>query len=522
MSDACMVTVRTADAVQTRFAGVGFHVSHHLHAVGKEHFEQVIGKRWRELNPSFARLTHMQGAGRDGLDTLAEQLLQLKRTGTEAYLATWDPEDAPEGPARAAYAKRIVDQLEYFIRERGASNVRHYCMTNELTLHRWADMVGDMPRFRDYHRHLFAELQRRRLDVRLLASDASPVENWHTIEWAAENMDDVTGIYGGHHYINSFSLDDPELYPWFLSKLKWGAGIARRRGKDFILGEFGCKQDGSVRDGIKMDVCIYFGTPQEPMVGIQMAEAVIAALNAGVYALGNWTFTDYPDEYRDDYVNKWGTFRWIGSDYSTRAHYYAYGLLTRFFRGPATVFAVGSGDPLVRAAAVRHHDAGTWSVVLLSRRDDDVRIDLAVDHGAPEAPLRKYVYDPEDVPFHPFGDLQQPEGKLALVDGRLSDELAAGTLVVYTTAYDERRPSAVRRLKVEARAEGGNYLTWRPNPEPGLCYYRIHGSAVPGFAPSVHNQVGTTVATDFTDREPAGACRYKVVAVDRSGNSGPS
>jgi len=518
MSDACKVTVRTADVVQRRFAGVGFHVSHHLHEVGREHFEHVIAKRWRELSPSFARLTHVQGTGPEGLDTLAEHLLRMKQTGTEVYLATWDPEDVPEGPARAAYAKRIVDQLEYLVRERGATNVRHYCMTNELSLHGWADMLDDMPKFRDYHRCLFDELEARKLDVQLLASDASPIEHWDTIEWAAQHMDDVTAIYGGHHYVNSFALEDPEFYPWFLSKLRWGSGIARSRGKDFILGEFGCKQDGSVRDGVKMDVCIYFGTPQEPMVGVQMAEAVIAALNAGICALGNWTFTDYPDEYRADYVNKWGTFRWIGDDYSTRAHYYAYGLLTRFFRGPATVFGVDTGDPLVRAAAVRHHEGGTWSIVLLNRRQDDVGIELCIDDGVPDAPFRKYVYDPQAVPFHPFGDLQQPEARLALENGRLRDELPAGTLVVYTTSYHEQAPCPVRGLTVEADAEGGNLLTWQANPEPDLCYYRIHRSAEPGLTPSVTNQIGTTVATDFADRQPP-QCQYKVVAVDSSGNA---
>ena len=30
-----------------------------------------------------------------------------------------------------------------------------------------------------------------------------------------------------------------------------------------------------------------------------------------------------------------GLFRWSGTDFSPRPHYYAYGLLTKFFRGPA-------------------------------------------------------------------------------------------------------------------------------------------------------------------------------------------
>ena len=87
-------------------------------------------------------------------------------------------------------------------------------------------------------------------------------------------------------------------------------------------------------NGTFRDVCIYFDTPQEPLVTLQLAEAVIAAMNAGVYALGYWTFMDVPDNYAPSYLNKWGLFRCSGSDRSTRAPDDGYALLTRYFRGP--------------------------------------------------------------------------------------------------------------------------------------------------------------------------------------------
>ena len=520
MTAACRMTVRTGEVVHPAFAGVGFHVSHHLHPTGKDHFDQVIAKRWRELNPSFARLTHMQRGNRQALDTLADHLLRLKDTGTEVYLATWDPEDTAEGAERAAYAKKIVDQLEYLVRERGATNVRHYCMTNELSLGKWAGLVHDLPKFRDYHRALLEELDARGLDVRLLATDASPLENWHTIEWATQNMDDITGIYGGHHYINGYDLDDETFYPWFLSNLKGGAGLARKMGKDFILGEFGCKQDGSIRDGKKMDVCIHFGKPREPMMGIQLAEAVIAALNAGICALANWTFTDYPDEYRDNYVNKWGTFKWSGNDCSTRAHYYAYGLLTKFLRGPATVFAVESSDPLVRAATVQHHGTKTWSIATVNRREDDVALALALDGPPLGLAFRKYTYDPDDVPQHPFGDLQGPAAHVTMEDGHLEDVLGAGTLTVYTTAYRDEAPSPVRAVTVERSPDRGRRVKWEPNREADFCYYRVYRSGRPDFEVGPAARIGSTIATEFVDREPGpGTPHYKVVAVNQSGNA---
>ncbi|MGD0922494.1 MAG: hypothetical protein ABSA70_12125, partial [Terriglobia bacterium] len=55
------IVVHTGQVVQPRFAGVGFHTS--WHPTTREYFEQVLGKRWRELSPRFARVTHSWAQG---------------------------------------------------------------------------------------------------------------------------------------------------------------------------------------------------------------------------------------------------------------------------------------------------------------------------------------------------------------------------------------------------------------------------------------------------------------------------
>ena len=360
MADKCKINIYTEDIVHPNFGGLGFHVFYHIHPMSKEVFENIVGKRWREMNPSFARMTDLWDWDKTMWDKTAKQLLFFKETGTEVYMTTWNPQDTAEGQERADYAKRVVDNLEYLIREKGATNIKYYCMTNELSLNGWGKLREDLPKFKDYHRNIYEELKARNLDIELLATDASPIAWWDTIQWAVDNMDDITKIYGGHHYINDYKLEDESFYQWFLDKMKWGAGMAKGKNKNFIMGEFGSKQDGRTIDGIKRDVCIYWDTPQEPLVAIQLSEAAIAALNGGIYAMGYWTFMDFPDSYRETYINKWGTFKWTGDDFSTRAHYYAYGLLTKFFRGPATVFRVNTDDQLLRVAALQHHEKGTY------------------------------------------------------------------------------------------------------------------------------------------------------------------
>jgi hypothetical protein len=525
------VVIHTAQIVGGNFGGVGFHVFDHVHPASQQLLDEVIDKRWRELNPSFARLNHHNSWDRAMLDQVASRMGRFQWTGSQVYLTTWDPKPAATADELAAYARKTVDTLEFLRTTRGLTSLQYYCMSNELSLGQWGALKDDLPHFKAYHQAIFDELKARKLDIRLLATDASPIAAWDTIEWAAANMDAITGVYGGHHYIQEYAPDDERFYPWFLAKMEWGAAIARKKGKDFILGEFGCKQAPPERTvaGRKMDTCIYWDTPQEPLVAIQLAEAAIAAINGGVYAMANWTFADFPDRYNPpggvpdgaNYANKWGVFRWSGNDNSTRPHYYAYGLLTKFFRGPATAHKVTTADPRLRAAAVRHQGAGTWSIAVVNRNARAVPLNLLMDGVAPEANFRKYVYDPNNIPQHPFGDLQDPAGKVAMKDGRLTDTVGPLTLTVYTTAYHDEPPAPVQGLKVEPAEGGKTRLSWQASPEKDLCYYRVFRSDRADFAPETPAQIGSTIATHFTDAKDAAGktYHYKVLAVDTSGNA---
>ena len=507
-----VVTVHSDQVVQPQFGGVGFHAFHHIFPSSRTEVDEVIKKRWRELRPSFARINHESRWDHAKLDQVAEHLQYMKETGTELYVTTWDPEIAKTADGRRAYARKIVDQLEYLVRTKGLTNIRYYCMTNEMTLGRWGSLLTDLPTFQAYHQALFDELKSRKLAIGLLATDAAPVENWQTMEWAAEHMDAITAIYGGHHYFSERSLDDEHVYPWFLAKTQHVVRLARSRGKQFILGEFGSKQDGRTISGVFRDVCVYFDTPQESLVTIQLAEAAIAAMNAGAHALCYWTFMDVPDSYAPGYLNKWGMFRCSGSDRSTRAPYYGYALLTRYFRGPGTIVATESSDPRLRIAALRRGDGREWSLAVVNRNHRPVSVRLDWQGPAPSNGLAKYAFDPAHVSQNPFGDLPGPVGTVLVKDGSLSECVGPMSLTVYTTHNDTQPPAAIRDVRMTSQGDGRDRLTWPPSAEPDLCYYRVYRGTT---------QLGSTVATTFVTKAASGASDYRVVAVDQEGNAGP-
>jgi len=519
----------TSTPVRENFCGVGFHAQMFLEVSTQDFFEQVLAKRWRELNPRFARLFHQWQQDRPGvrdpkiLDAMARQLVFMKEAaGTEIYVTTADLKPVASEEEFRAYSSAVVDDLEYLL-NRGATNLKYYCCTNELTLNQWADMHEDLPRYQSYQQSIFAEIKRRGLPIKLLATDASPVEYWPTLAWAAEHMDDITGIYGGHHYINEHEPDNLEFYAWFKGQCNGAAELARRKGKDFILGEFGPAQYFDLKYGVRWDACKYFDTPLEPLAGLQLAEAALAAINAGVYALSYWTFTDYPDEKGENYINHWGVFKWLTSGGGTRPAYYAYGLLTKFFRGPATVYQANPADQKLRVTALRHDGDKTWSIAVLNRYSQEVPLKVVIAGASGSALFRKYVYDPKRVPVTVDGDLQEPAAKLPLREGAFADAVEAGSLAVYTTAYDDTPPGPVRGLETtrirDTRIPGGaveaTRLVWTPNSEPDLCYYRVYHHEV---------RIGSTAATEFIDSGPGNSLPggYRVVAVDGSGNAGPS
>jgi len=303
--------------------------------------------------------------------------------------------------------------------------------------------------------------------------------------------------------------NDERFYPWFAGKLRWATDLARARGKDFILGEFGCKQDGLTVDGIKRDVCLWWDTPQEPYVALQLADAVVAAINSGVYGMAYWTFMDFPDDYNPAYINKWGTFKWSGDDFSTRDHYYGYGLLTKFLRGPARAVRVESEDPRLRVAAVQQEHGGAWSLAVVNRNTTETPLRLSLPSG-PAKPFRKYVYTVTDISHSPFGDLQGPERLVSLEAGVLEDTVAPLSITVYTTAYDNTPPAVVANVRQNRQEDGTIILSWEASSAQDLCYYRVFRDGA---------QIGSTVATHLADRRP-GAGVYTVVAVDQSGNAG--
>lgn len=510
--------------VNENFGGVGFDVFDHMHNPSRWQYEHIFAKRWRELNPSFARVPDDCKWDFKKIDDVSWFLDVLKETNTEIYITTFSNNCLKKDKNEMEYVKHEVDNLEYLKKVKGFNNITYYCMANELSLGEWASMVKDLDFYKKVHGLFYNELKSRGLDIKLLASDASPFSYWHTIEWAANNMDSITGIYGGHHYINDRDLFDNTFYKYFYDKIKWGTDLSKSKNKRFIVGEFGAKQNSNIIDSVMHDANMYNQTPLENYMGIQVSEAILAMINAGVYGCGYWTFSDFPFPANGHRTNKWGLYHWEIDNYTTKPSYYCLGLLTKFFRGPSEAYEVVSSDSLIRIAVVKNKENGSVSMAVINRNDLPTKIKINMGALPGDKPFRKYLYDPENVPFNYFADLQGPSGKIALKNNNLQDVIPPQSLVVYTTCYDEQPPADIKGLQVERKKDEGRdraFLTWEPNTEKDFCYYRIYRSEKPDVEISTRKEIGTTISNTFKDISVHGMPQYyyHIVAVDQSGNT---
>lgn len=533
----CPITIKTDRIVHPKFGGVGFNIFHHWCNDEKTPItEDVINKRWKELNPSFARVPdRLCFWDKSTLDLVARTLEELKQTDTEVYLTTWYTPDVAPGIERAAYATRVADTLEYLVRDHDLTNLKYYCMGNELWMNGQTNkLMHDMPKFRDYHMELFKEFRKRNLSVQLLATDAAGLgASKATIPWAIENMDEITGIYGSHqyvglvwgNYIEDYSPNDPSFYPWWLRNMQWYSRTAQKVGKNFVLGEYGIWGNYGTKESPLFRT--HNDRPMEPMAALQLAEAVIGAINGGIYATCYWLFMDFPDGFLGSDTSTepgLGMFKWSGTDHSTRASYYALGLLSKFFRGPATVFEVESADQMLRVAAVQHHKEKTYSIAVINRLAEEQEVTFSFTGELVDGIFRKYVYDPAKVPQHPFGDLPASVDAIKMEHGQLSDSIGGNLLTIYTTAYKDEFPVEVLDVRVIERLDDCPVVTWKPSKEPGICYYRVYRGESADFVPSIKTQIGSTRRTNW--RDPTGNFEgrhfYRVAAVNQFGNVSPS
>ncbi|MBE5782820.1 MAG: hypothetical protein E7329_05810 [Clostridiales bacterium] len=540
----------------TYFGGFGFHNNEAMFypIIEREHFNQKICKCYREISPGFMRtFGGFSDWSKEHMDAFAEYYEKMQKwTDTPIYFACAKGKYHFSDEERMQYAEDVAKNLDYLINEKGVKQLRYYCFSNEMSMNDWGGLLKDLPLFHKYHEMLFRAFQNRGLRIGLLATDASDIGNWDTLDYAINHMRRITEDFCLHTYCSGFE-DNLDFYQKFY-KLCYETCVkcCECDGKRLILGEFGIKRSDSFRrlNGVIKDVNAYNYTGDGAYIGLRYAEAALAAINAGVFAMVIWTFVDYPDPYtchyaeRDPFAQKWGMcepyisetqdvkynkyglMKWEDDgDYSVREMYWALGLISKYCKRNAKVLDIENDDPLVRIAALLNRD-GSISVAVVNRHVEStpLKLKLELKHMEKQQPMRVYEYDSHNVCMNEFGDLQDPSAILTFQNANeIEYTLLPESLTVFTTDYKSKE----KEIFAKKVARKDNWLSWQPVEDAEHCYYRVYRGKTPDFRPCFKNQIASTVDTsiDFSARYLDDAAilnvegnYYKVLSVDRSGN----
>ena len=524
------------------FGGIGFHHSEALiyPITEKEHFHQVLCKCYREMSPGFMRtFGGYDDWSKESMDAFYEYYTKMQKiTDTPIYLAAGRGKLHFSEEEMEAYCERVADNLVYLKHEKGMKHIRYYCFSNEMSQVAWGALMQDLPLFKRYHEMLYRAFQNRGLDIGLLATDASEYKNWDTVDWAIANMSRITEDYCVHIYEREHKPDDLSFYDFFYKKCNEIVKKAiKNDGKRVILGEVGVQKSLSqllMGDGAVADVCQYFENSDEcASVGPMLAEMIFSAINAGIFAIGYWTFVDLPDPYSCAYsekegyakawgecekyiaggttdvrYNKWGLLRWEeNGDYSARELYWCLAPMIKLFKRNAKVLEINTGDDLLRACGLDNRD-GSISIGIVNRHTEPTEITL--DSELFNKNIRIYEYDPNNVPKNNFADIQDFS---TLDNDNPTFILKPLSVTFFTTDYEEKaKPVYAKGVKTKA-----DTLVWKQVNDPNHCYYRVYADKSRDFVPSRDNQIASTVATSLpiTDK----TLHYKVVSVDCWGNA---
>lgn len=525
------------------FGGAGFHNNDATmyHIIDEEHFNQYICKCYREISPGFMRtFAGFDDWTKEAMDEFADYYEKMQKwTDTPMYLTPGAGKKHFSDEEIAKYCENVAERLAYLYYEKDVKHIRYYCFSNEMSCSMWGVLLKDLPLFKKYHENLYAAFQKYNLPVGLLATDASGYEAWKTVDWAIENMADVSEDFCVHIYERDYDIYNLDFYNFFYDKCsEYVEKSIRAFGKRLILGEIGIQKTQnqlSFNKNVVLDMNRYFDDKsEEAYCALMLAEMAFAAINAGVFAVCWWTFVDHPapyscayssgdDEYAkkwgeaerffsttaDTKYNKWGVLKWDddNADYTPRSHYWGLSLLAKFFRKNSSVLEIENEDKNLRICAVRNRDKSV-TVGIVNRNKNDTKITLCSDLFEKE--VRVYEYDPKNVPYNKFGDIQDFETTVPA--DKPTYTLKGESITYFTTDYITKEKTVEAQI---SEFEDG-VISWDGVDDKNHCYYRVFTSDEKDFEPKKENQIASTVATSLKSGDLKKYCR--VLSVDKSGN----
>ncbi|UII20690.1 hypothetical protein [Fulvivirga ligni] len=320
-------------------------------------------------------------------------------------------EDKFTGANDPNWIKIITANLKNLIQNKQYTCIKYYNLVNEPNGY-WASTDGDWEQWKEGITMLNTSIKEAGLSdhIAVIGPDATPYNNdkskYTGYNWAIEavrQLGNVLGAYDVHDYPQKDFVRSGEFGQHYKEMVSFADSVNE---KPFIFGEIGFEK--YVEGNIKRYEADSFASPDSQLgiydydYGVDMADAVIQAMNAGFDATLAWGLDDAMHTNGDSgdkhQLKKWGMWNILGTELTgdsteenIRPWFYTWSLMCRYFPGEMNIVKSDS----VPAKNVRM-TAGVFgkymSMAIVNNSDSTANFTVHPGNLGEGATFKKFLY----------------------------------------------------------------------------------------------------------------------------------
>jgi hypothetical protein len=256
----------------------------------------------------------------------------------------------------------ITENLTHLIKEKKYTCIKYYNLVNEPNGD-WATTDGDWKQWKEGILMLQASLEKSGLSdfVAIIGPDATSFNNkkspYRGLDWAREAAVQLPGplaAYDMHDYPSKEDIRSGAFQKTWKQVVQFTDSVAR---KPFIMGELGAKgrpssnsHEGDTYASADSQLSVY-----DYDYGVDMADGLAQAMNAGVDAVIAWDLDDAMHTNGDtgdrQQLKRWGMWNILGTeltgdpgDEKIRPWFYTWSLMCRYYRGEMKIIGMNGLD----------------------------------------------------------------------------------------------------------------------------------------------------------------------------------
>lgn len=344
----------------------------------------------------------------------------------------------------------IIQNLKHLCIEKKYTCIKYFNLVNEPNGY-WATTDGDWDQWKEGILMLEKAIRDNDLSkhISIIGPDATNYDNpkskYKGLDWAKQTaiqIPNVVTAYDVHDYPSKESIRSGEFEKTFGNLVRFTDSIDR---KPFILGELGIKGAPSSKVHLNdkftsedSQISVY-----DYDYGVDMADGLIQAMNAGFDAVIAWDLDDAMhtngDKGEKHQLKRWGMWNILGeeltgdkTDENIRPWFYTWSLMCRNFTADMKIVKMDDLKLKGVRTVVGITKSKDITIAIVNNGDKMVNFTIGTDNLKKGTVLQKYLYSESMRPVDKNG-FPVPLEKSAVKDKPIMVSIPEKSVIIYTS-----------------------------------------------------------------------------------------